>query len=551
MPSSLSPSNKQVMSGNSCNRDDTYPSKDVISIDDAIERLGMGRFQTRILIAAGLSFAADAMEVLLLSFLAPVLQVEMNLSPNQTATITSIVFAGEMLGTLVLGPLGDIWGRRPVFLSSAASISFFGIATAFTNNYVPLLIARFCVGFGVGGLTVPFDTLAEFLPSSQRGKNLLYIEYFWTVGTLLVPLFAYFTLGGANQESGMGSWQLFCFVCALPCLASNIYGHFTVPESPRWLCEHGKSGEALKILRRAALTNGHSNPELMFPAELEIVADSVDTGTNHHGKFLENYKEATHNSHKNSSATNFSILLSKKWRSLTLKLWGLWLTFAIGYYGTILAISRIFSTSTSYSEGEGQNDQYQNNEDQATGDTYDFNYVSIFQSCMGEVAGLTLVVFTIDRAGRILSQVVSFGCAGICVFLLCFLADPATAARIQVPHGVLVVLAFLARAFEMSATCVTWVSTAELLSTEIRTTGHSAANAVARLGAAVIPFLLVETTPLIEVGIVMLVVNALSMLFCSKLPETKGRAMGANAADELTSTKTSDVVDQEYILNFS
>jgi hypothetical protein len=35
------------------------------------------------------------------------------------------------------------------------------------------------VGFGVGGLTVPFDILAEVLPTKHRGKNLLYIEYFW------------------------------------------------------------------------------------------------------------------------------------------------------------------------------------------------------------------------------------------------------------------------------------------------------------------------------------------------------------------------------------
>jgi len=42
---------------------------------------------------------------------------------------------------------------------------------------------------------VPFDILAEFLPSNVRGQFLLQIEYFWTIGTLAVPLFGYFTLG--------------------------------------------------------------------------------------------------------------------------------------------------------------------------------------------------------------------------------------------------------------------------------------------------------------------------------------------------------------------
>mgnify|MGYP000423082049 FL=1 len=83
------------------------------------------------------------------------------------------------------------------------------------------------VGFGVGGLTVPFDIFAEFLPTSHRGKHLLVIEYFWTAGSLITPLFAYLTL-----ET---SWRLFVILCAVPCIISGFLGALLVPESPRWL----------------------------------------------------------------------------------------------------------------------------------------------------------------------------------------------------------------------------------------------------------------------------------------------------------------------------
>jgi hypothetical protein len=43
-----------------------------ITVDDAIERLGMGKFQLMVLVAVGLCFAADAMQVLMLSFLCEV-----------------------------------------------------------------------------------------------------------------------------------------------------------------------------------------------------------------------------------------------------------------------------------------------------------------------------------------------------------------------------------------------------------------------------------------------------------------------------------------------
>lgn len=158
--------------------------KKPISIDDAVESLGMGMFQFRILFAAGLCFAADSMEVLLLSFLSVVLKAVWDLTDEQTSIITSSVFVGALIGTLVLGYLGDLIGRKPVFTLTAGIICLSGFLTAVANNYWTLLFFRFLVGFGVGGLTVPFDTLAEFVPNSQRGSNLLLIEYFWTAGTL-------------------------------------------------------------------------------------------------------------------------------------------------------------------------------------------------------------------------------------------------------------------------------------------------------------------------------------------------------------------------------
>jgi MFS family permease len=146
-----------------------------LPIDAAIERVGTGTFQLKILLAAGLCFMADAMEVLLLSFLSTVLRHEWNLSEQEVDSIVAIVFAGAVIGTLVLGTAGDVFGRKPVFCATASLIAVAGTATAVCRTYEEILLARFWVGFGIGGLTVPFDTLGEFLPGAARGKNLLYI----------------------------------------------------------------------------------------------------------------------------------------------------------------------------------------------------------------------------------------------------------------------------------------------------------------------------------------------------------------------------------------
>jgi hypothetical protein len=131
----------------------TTTTTTTITVDEAIERLGMGLFQCVILTAAGLCFAADAMQVLMLSFLSQVLRIEWHLSDQDTALITSILFVGAIFGTLTLGPLADKIGRKPVFLLAASIISCFGTATAMVTDYRALLATLFVVGWGVGGLT--------------------------------------------------------------------------------------------------------------------------------------------------------------------------------------------------------------------------------------------------------------------------------------------------------------------------------------------------------------------------------------------------------------
>jgi len=455
----------------------------ICSVDEAIDKLGMGRFQLVVLTAAGLCFAADAMQVLLLTFLSEVLRSEWNLNDSETAFITSMLFIGAIFGTLTLGPLADKKGRKPVFLLAASIISFFGVTVAFVNSYRALLATLFMVGWGVGGLTVPFDILAEFLPSNARGKNLLVIEYFWTVGVLFVVCIAYYTLGDGHETS---NWRLFVTICTIPCWLSIVIGFFFVPESPRWLCSQGRCEEAMVILRHAAKTNRH-DVNVLYPEGMRL-------------------KDEEH------EESNFCVLFSPKWRWTTLKLWGAWCCFAFGYYGTVMAITEIFDT-----EGDSGVEGQKN--------TNHFDYGAIFMSSSAELVGTTIAIFYIDTFGRIPLQMVAYTLAGI---LVCSLY---LSAANDGNRTVLISIGFGARIFEMTGSCVSWVSTAEILTTEVRTTGHSAANAVARIGAIFSPFVIEGHGSLVKKGLIMLVIHAGTVMFISKLPETKGQRLGSRQDD--------------------
>lgn len=442
------------------------------SVENAIEQLGIGWYQYSIGFTAGLCLSADGIEILLLSFLSIVLQVEWNLTASQGATITSCVFLGSLIGTLIQGPLGDRLGRRPVFLLASGSIACFGFATALATNLVQLIIFRFMVGVGLGGCFVPFDALSEVLPTAYRGKNLMYLEFLWTAGTMAVPIIAYFSLG-----RGHGSWQIFVAACAVPCTVAVVFGYFFVPESPRWLCTHGRSDEALRILRRAASLNG-KDPNVLFPQGTVLVVED-------------------------QCAANICELASPRWRPTTLKLIGTGFGEGFLYYGAVLAITLVFSTTSKSSAGKG---------------TYNFNYGAIFTSCSAEVFGTILVILIVDSFGRIRTQELSWVAGGFSTAMMCLLA----------PTGswVLVVLAFLARVFMMSGSSTLWISVAEIMTTDVRTTGHSVVFAAGRVGGFLCAYVVNASTPL---GIIAIVVLGIA-LFCTAciacLPETKGVALG-------------------------
>ena len=179
---------------------------------------------------------------------------------------------GEFIGTLVLGRLGDKYGRRPIFMLAAITISSFGVLSAFANDIIVLLGLRFLVGFGVGGLTVPFDIFAEFLPLSVRGKYLLLINYFWTAGSVLVTLLAYLTIGTGKNDS----WRSFVLYCTVPCFLSTLVSYYCVPESPRWLLSQGRKKEALDILKRAANINGFSD---VFDDNVVLEEETVESSS--------------------------------------------------------------------------------------------------------------------------------------------------------------------------------------------------------------------------------------------------------------------------------
>lgn len=344
-----------------------------ITLDEVLESLPVSFFHYRLLIICGLAFMADAMEVSLLSYLSTCAGDEWNLSDSKRATITGVVFAGELFGSLFWGPIADKFGRKVSFLISCFLISGGGFLTGLAPSYGWLLFFRALVGFGVGGLHVPFDLLAEFVPGSHRGSFLINIEYFWSLGSLFVNGVAWATLSEYH-------WRVLAYITAIPVAIASIACYCYLPESPRWLMVKGRISDAEKVVRDAAVVCGVQLEPFTLVVEVAMITEEVIK------------KEASY----------YDLVKSAPARRLSLPLWTVWFLFGFTYYGIILFVSRLYTSTSSGDDGS----------------TCSFDYQSIFINCSAELAGVFIASIVIDRWGRCHTQSIFYVFGGIAVALM-------------------------------------------------------------------------------------------------------------------------------------
>lgn len=99
-------------------------NSDTYTVEDALTSVGFGKFQKLLLFYAGLGLISEAMEMMLLSFVGPSVQIFWNLSTKQESLITSVVFVGELIGAYIWGYVSDNYGRRQVFSHPCSSPIF-------------------------------------------------------------------------------------------------------------------------------------------------------------------------------------------------------------------------------------------------------------------------------------------------------------------------------------------------------------------------------------------------------------------------------------------
>ena len=211
-------------------------------IDAALDRRPLGALQWRVAILCALVAMLDGFDTQAAAFVAPVLARDWSVDPRQFGLIFAAGLVGIMIGQVLLGPLADRIGRRPVVLLCTAVFAAGSLATTLASGPTSLLLLRLATGIGLGGATPNIIALtAEFSPPRLRA-------------TLITSMFAGFPLGAALGAGVSATliptygWQSVFLLGGLAPLLLLIPLCFGLPESPHFLAHSGRDPERLRSL---------------------------------------------------------------------------------------------------------------------------------------------------------------------------------------------------------------------------------------------------------------------------------------------------------------
>ncbi len=214
-----------------------------------LDRLPWGRFHTLVVVALGVTWILDGLEVTLAGAVSGALKESPTLQFSNTdvGIAASAYLAGAVLGALFFGWLTDRLGRKKLFFITLAVYLVATAATAFTWNLWTFLICRFVTGAGIGGeYTAINSTIQELVPARYRGWTDLVINGSFWIGAALGAVGSIVLLDPAVLGGDLG-WRAAFLIGALLGLVIFLM-RLWLPESPRWLMTHGRTAEAEAIV---------------------------------------------------------------------------------------------------------------------------------------------------------------------------------------------------------------------------------------------------------------------------------------------------------------
>jgi len=225
-----------------------------MNVRESIDQSPISRQQVIVIFVCFLINIIDGIEILAISFAAPAIAADWDITPQALGIVFSAALAGMFLGAILISPLSDRIGRRKMILLCLTIISIGIIATAFAQSISQLIFFRLFAGLGIGAILASLISIVtEFSPNRHRNLAILFLHGGVPIGAILTGFVASILL----PDYG---WRvLFTFAGFISLLAIPMV-YFLLPESLDFLLTR-QPPNALQQVNRTLVALGHKTLE--------------------------------------------------------------------------------------------------------------------------------------------------------------------------------------------------------------------------------------------------------------------------------------------------
>ena len=231
----------------------------------------------------------DGFDITAMAVVASSVSSDLSLTDDLLGWIFSFALAGMMVGAMVLAPVADIIGRRVLIILSLLLVGVSILLTSKADSLGPFIILRFVSGMGAGALLACQASLAaEYSPEKYRALSVALVTAGYPTGAMMTSV----VVGFIMPEYG---WRSMFVFGGLITLGMVVVAWLMIPESLKYLLEKQPKNALIKI--NEILQKLKHSPIDELPERIK--------------------------SHKNKTTllNNMRMLLSPKYRSLSLTLW--------------------------------------------------------------------------------------------------------------------------------------------------------------------------------------------------------------------------------------
>jgi MFS family permease len=231
------------------------------TIPARLDALPWSRWHWRVVIALGITWLLDGLEVTLAGSLGAALQDPraLGLSAAEVGWAGAAYVGGTVPGALLFGRLADRLGRKRLFLVTLWVYLTGTVLTGLSFDFASFALCRALTGFGIGGEYAAINSaIDELIPARVRGTVALAINGSFWIGAGLGAALSIVLLDPEWFPRGLG-WRL-AFASGAILSVAVVLVRRSLPESPRWLLVHGRHAEAeaevARIEREVAAEHG-------------------------------------------------------------------------------------------------------------------------------------------------------------------------------------------------------------------------------------------------------------------------------------------------------